>query len=64
MVFLFSFCGFLMRTPGIEILPSSPVSQSNTVFTKILISIQRLGLDILQIYRADSPTNEVESVFN
>ena len=28
MVFLFSFCGFLMRTPGIEILPSSPVSQS------------------------------------
>ena len=53
-----------MRAPGIEIYLNitQPVSQSNTVFTKLLISIQFLGLDILHIYRADSPTNELQSV--
>ena len=48
----------LMRAPGIEI----SLSQSNTVFTKLLISIQFLGLDILEICRANSPTNELQSV--
>ena len=47
-----------MRAPGIEI----SLSQSNTVFTKLLISINFLGLDILEICRANSPTNELQSV--
>ena len=47
-----------MRAPGIEI----SLSQSNTVFTKLLISIQFLGLDILEICRANSPTNELQFV--